>query len=206
MKKVLIMLSLLALGAASSYGYGISWGADANYIYESNGSTMLTGGADGSVGCFVQLLWVGANGTRDQAYYGVGIDGVGTTDDVVVDKRWIGAGLASGGDGWFSGGLVLDSAQVGGNADVQTGRSFFARAWEDPASDYASGFVPSSAVNYGNSATWVFPNIEVTGDEFDVSATPFNTTLAAMPIPEPTVTALLFAGFLGISLFRRARK
>jgi hypothetical protein len=187
MLRIASVLAMLYLaGVLQAAGFGIQWAADADYLYYADGTTLLDGDTSGNTACLIQLLWVGTNGTIDQAYgYG---DGTGPTDDRVVDHFYIGAGAALGADGWFSGGLALEGG------DVVSGRVYFARTWSAPAADYARGKVPSSLTNrYGNSGTWLFPAIGDPGDNFDVASPTFSTTLTPAAMPQPELTAMTLA-------------
>jgi hypothetical protein len=111
-----------------------------NSVNYENG-TALDGDSSSNVGCYVQLLWVGANGTPDLAYNTS--DGT-SADDEVITNSWVGAGDAGGGDGWFTAGTV----------SVVSNRSYFTRIWSSPASDFDAGLVPTASTNkYANSAT-----------------------------------------------------
>ncbi len=195
-KKVLLVVLLLIGICSLSYGDGINWHAVANYLYYEGGTVWLDGSSDTSIGCFAQLLWVGANGVIDSAY-NTG-DGHGTTDDTVVDK-WIVGGGVGGADGWFDSASVLD----GGN--VVSDRVFFARVWSAPASDYTAGNVPTSLTNkYLNSVTWRYPKALPTGDSFEIAPSgPLQTTLT--PIPEPAVMGLALVGLIGLRWAARKR-
>jgi len=97
---------------------GIEWSAVNGYLNFQDGINPLTGGTNGTTGCFVQLIWVGSNGSIDDATN----SGDGTTgDDVVVAYAYVGAGGAAGDDGWF------DGQQVAEGGDVQDGRIYYLR-------------------------------------------------------------------------------
>lgn len=180
--------------------YGISWLMDAGYAYYNGGTTWLRGNwTNSSVGCFVQLLWVGPNGVPDQAYaYG---DGTGPTDDVVVDKLWIGHGAAMGDDGWFAGGDIA----AGGN--IVSGRVYFARFWTAPSPDWTNGLVPTSLTNfYANGPTWTFPMSNPIRDTFDVAyAGNIIANLSPLPIPEPAAVGLVLIGLGCVRMMRRRK-
>lgn len=196
----LIVLALIMAVAGVVYGEGISWFANDQYMYYANGSTYLDGNSDSSLGCFVQLIWTGPDNEIDTAYLDGG-DGTSMDDDVVVDWRWMGSGLAGGADGWFSGGDVVD----GGN--IQSDRWYYARAWTAPADSYSAGDIPTSPTNkYGNSPTWQYPKSDPVRDGFDVtdsSYPQFTTSLSPLAIPEPAVLALGLIGLISIRLLRR---
>ena len=198
MRKIGIAAVVLVM-AVCSFGEGIGWFAEANWLNYGDGSTRLTGSLlDTSVGCFVQLLWVGANGSIDSAYID-GSDGTGATDDLVVDTRWVGA--AVGDNGYFGGGDIA----AGGN--IVSGRVYFARVWSAPSPNYASGLIPTSGTNrYQNSATWTYPHSNPLRDSFDIAGSgDLNTTLAPLAIPEPGVLALVALGLIGLRLTRKQR-
>ncbi|HRZ11729.1 MAG TPA: PEP-CTERM sorting domain-containing protein [Kiritimatiellia bacterium] len=198
MRKIGIVLFVLAT-AVCTFGEGISWFAEVYWLNYGDGSTRLTGSlSDTSVGCFVQLLWVGANGVIDSAYVD-GADGTGATDDLVVDTRWVGAGV--GENGYFGGGDIA----AGGN--IVSGQVYFARTWSAPAANYASGYIPTSPTNrYQNSATWTYPHSNPLRDSFDIAGSgDLNTTLAPLAIPEPGVLALVGLGLIGLRLTRKQR-
>lgn len=203
-KKLAIALVVLALSHGIAFGYGIQWSSvNGSLNYADGVSTPLFGSTDSSLGCFVQLIWVGANGTIDQAYYGDSINGTGPTDDSVVDWAWVGAGGAGGEGGWFDGQQVVEGS------DVQDGRTFYLRAWSAPASSFASGYVPTSSTNlYANSATWTWTKTLPTFDLMDFTADSenFNTTLSPMAIPEPAMFGLGIIGLISLRLFGRKRK
>lgn len=198
MKRLLLVVAISAvLGSVGAHGEGINWAAITGYIYYNGGTTYLDGDFSSSIGCFVQLLWVGPNGVPDQAY--ASGQGTGPTDDVVVDWRWIGAGGADGGDGWFSGGYI----PAGGN--IVSGRVYFARFWTAPSPNYSSGLVPTSLTNYyANGPTWTYPHSDPIGDGFDVTyAGDLSTTLSPLPIPEPAAIGLVLVGLGCVRLMRR---
>jgi hypothetical protein len=198
MRRLILLVCALCGITSSGYGYGILWYAESGFLHYADGSTKLNGDTSSSFGCFVQLLWVGANGTIDAAYNSDSGAGIGSSDDVVVDKLWVGAGFANGADGWFSGGNVPE----GGN--MVSGRTYFARAWSAPALDYNNGFVPTSLTNkYGDSSTFTWRRILDGGDSFDVANPSFSTTQTPLAIPEPAVLALALTGILCLRLFKR---
>lgn len=198
MKRLVTVCFVTAAMVITAHSEGISWFMNNGYVLYNGGSAKLAGSwMDPSVGCFVQLLWVGPNGTPDQAYaYG---DGTGPTDDVVIDTRWIGAGGADGADGWFSGGDIA----AGGN--VVSNRVYFARFWTAPSPNYALGLVPTSTTNYyANGPTWTYPHSNPVRDDFDVSyAGDIQTTLTPLAIPEPAAVGLVLVGLGCVRMMRR---
>lgn len=183
--------------ATVSFASGIQWGAVGNYLYDYDGSTYLTGGTVGTVGCFVQLIWVGANGAIDSAIAsGTGV----SIDDSVVDYAFVGAGSAAGEDGWFDG----QSVEEGG--DVQDGYAFYLRTWDKPASSYASGVVPEASVYYGNSTTWTWIKTASPYESHDFSADGAITASNLIAVPEPTTLAFLGIGLGAFFMRRRMKK
>ena len=195
------LLAVIIVSVLASSGFvhanGIEWNCAANWRNYSNGVTQLVGGTDGSVGCFVQLLWVGANGIIDSAVNSG--NGVGSSDDVVLDWNYVGYGL-EGADGMFNAKQLTE----GGN--IVSNRDYFIRVWSAPASDFASGYVPTSSTNmYGNSSVWTYPSSSPSYDTFDGTAlADINTTLTA--VPEPAMFGLAIVGLLSVRLFGRKRK
>ena len=200
LRKIAMVAVVLVLMSYASMADGIRWFADANYLnYASGSGNPLVGSlADSSVGCFVQLLWVGANGSIDFAYAD-GDDGTGTTDDLVVSTIWVGYGV--GENGYFSG------VNIAEGGDIVEGRVYFGRAWNAPSGNYAGGDVPAgAAVRYINSSTWTYPSTAPTFDNFDiVGSGDLNTTLTPLAIPEPGVLALVALGLIGLRLTRKQR-
>lgn len=195
--KCIVMLCLLVVVCpVLAQADGISWFAGENWLcYASGYPNVLPGHiSDPTVGCFVQLLWVGPNGVIDPAYFDGG-DGTGPTDDLVVSKIWVGYGV--GEDGYFNAVELYD-----GDPIIQ-GRTYFARVWNAPSPNYAAGKIPTGpGVQYANSPTWVYPKIRPTFDDFDITyAGDLNTTLT--PIPEPAALALVACGLLGLRLTRK---
>ena len=203
MKKLLLVVALAFLASSGlTYGQGINWFSgvySTNYLCYADGSTYLTGDTDSSVGCFAQLIWVGANGIIDTAQNsGDGVMG----DDVVVDYWYVGAGSAGGDDGWF------DSAFVSVGDSVISNGYYYARVWSAPSSDYSAGLVPTSATNYyANSTLWQFPQVDEVADQFEINpgtSGQLSTTLS--PVPEPAAFGLAIIGLVGLRFFGRKRK
>jgi hypothetical protein len=197
MQKLFVVIAVVVLASAGLVqANGIAWNSAAGWCNYANGSTPLTGGANGSIGCFAQLLWVGPNGLVDSAY-NTGT-GVGSSDDVVIDYNFMGFGVG-GADGFFG----ANSLTEGGN--IQSNRDYFIRVWSAPSANFASGLVPTSSTNrYGNSATWTYHSVLPTFDTFDGSSVAdINTTLS--PIPEPAMLGLGIVGLISLRLFGRKR-
>ncbi len=125
---------------------------DTNRVtYATGGTDYLFGSqTDSTAGCLVQLIYAGPDGTNNPAVpTGDGVTG----DDVVADKRWIGANVL----------------QVDRNGYLRykltpgiTGGLYYVRAWTAPAAEYGGGLVPTSMTNfYGDSALWSFPGTVV---------------------------------------------
>lgn len=200
-KTIVAVCAVVVLVPFVAMADGIQWAANANWLNYADGSTPLIGDVSSSVGCFAQLLWVGANGVIDSAYAD-GADGTGTTDDLVVDTIWVGYGVG-GDDGYFSGTSIAEGG------DIVEGRVYFGRVWNAPSPSYSdpNGTVPSGAlVRYQNSATWTYPSTQPTFDDFDIAgAGNLNTTLTPLAIPEPGVLALVALGLIGLRLTRKQR-
>jgi hypothetical protein len=195
-KLIVVVVAVILASAGLAHANGIEWDATAGWCNYANGSTPLTGGANGSIGCFAQLLWVGPNGLIDSAYNSG--TGVGTSDDVVIDKNFMGFGVG-GANGFFGANQLTE----GGN--IQSNRDYFVRVWSAPAADFAAGLVPTSSTNrYGNSSIWTYHSVLPTFDTFDASTvSDINTTLS--PIPEPAVFGLGIIGLISLRLFGRKR-
>jgi hypothetical protein len=196
LRKLVIVVAVAIMVPFSVMAQGISWFADANWLNYADGSTPLAGSLnDSSVGCFVQLLWVGLEGVINDAYnYG---DGTGVSDDLVVSTIWVGYNV--GDDGYFSNVFVPDGG------DIVEDRYYFARVWSAPSANYASGLVPSGgAVRYANSSTWQYPKENPVADLFDIAGDgDLNTTLQA--IPEPGMIALMALGLMTLRIARRRK-
>ncbi|NCC62401.1 MAG: hypothetical protein EOM12_16015, partial [Verrucomicrobiae bacterium] len=156
------VLVFFAMVCSVSMGFGIEWSSVNGYLNYEDGTTPLMGSSTEGAGCFVQLIWVGANATIDDAYN----SGDGTSgDDVVVDYAWVGAGSAGGDNGWF------DGRQVAEGGDVQDGRDYYLRTWTASASNYGAGEVPTAATNfYGDSTPWTWTKTSPTYDQVDFTS------------------------------------
>ncbi len=196
MKKILVAGLALFGAVATTFGNGLEWTCGQNWCCYSNGApNYLKGSTLSSVGCLAQLLWVGPNGVIDPAQN----SGDGATgDDLVIDKNFMGNGVG-GVDGYFN----VNQLTEGGN--IVSGRVYYIRLWSAPASDFASGLVPTSPTNkYANSYLWTYPSSNPTFDTFDGTATEnLNTTLS--PIPEPAMIFLGLAGLISLRVFRRRK-
>lgn len=198
MKKivVIVVLSVLAVCQANA---GINWFNNLPITY-ANGTTPLIASIDNaSVGCFVQLIYAGANGVIDGAVN----SGVGTTvDDTVVAFGFFGQDDIAATDG------IFPIHTVASSSGLVTNGLYFARAWSAPSENFSSGLVPTSGTNfYGNSATWSFPGSvpPALDDDFDfTSSGAFATTLS--PIPEPAMLGLGIVGLISLRFFGRKRK
>lgn len=202
MQKLFVAIVVAVLASAGLVqGNGIEWNCGAGWCNYSNGVTALNGDVSSSLGCFAQLLWVGPNGTIDPAYNsGTGV-GVLLSDDVIIDKNFMGFGVG-GADGYFAANQLTE----GGN--IVSNRSYFIRVWSGPASDYANGYVPTSLTNkYGNTAAWVYHSVSATFDTFDgTELADLNTTLQPLAIPEPAMFGLGIVGLISLRFFGRKRK
>lgn len=202
LKKLAAISAVALLIPVAAMADGIAWFAGENWLcYASGYPNVLPGHlSDPTVGCFVQLLWVGPNGVIDYAWDDGG-DGTWTTDDLVIGKIWV--GYAVGEDGYFS--SVYE--QEGINPEVIEGRVYFGRVWNAPSPDFAAGKIPSGpGVQYVNSPTWQYPSYWPTFDDFDLTGqSDLNTTLYPLAIPEPGVLALIVLGLVGLRFTRKSR-
>ena len=202
MQKLLVAVAVVILASAGYvHANGIEWNCAANWCNYSNGVTALNGDSSSALGCFAQLLWVGPNGTIDPAYNSGTGAGLLASDDVVIDKNFVGFGVG-GDDGYFG----LNQLSEGGN--IVSNRSYFIRVWSAPASDFANGYVPTSLTNkYGNSTLWTYHSVLPTYDTFDGTAGgDINTTLQPLAIPEPAMFGLGIVGLISLRFFGRKRK
>lgn len=201
LRKIAVAVAIAVLMPCVVLASGVTWFSGAGWLFYADGSTPLIGSqSDSSVGCFVQFLWVGANGLIDSAYADGG-DGTGTTDDLVVSTVWVGYGVPGGADGYFN------NVEVSDGGDIVSNRVYFGRVWNAPSANYAGGTVPSgAAVRYQNSPTWTYPKSDPAYDSFDLSGSgDLSTTLTPLAIPEPGVLALVALGLIGLRLTRKQR-
>jgi len=196
-KKVAIAC-LIALLSASAYA-DFSWfNLSTNRLYYNGGSTLLPGSNnDPLVGCFVQLIWAGADDQIDLAV----LSGTGVTDDdQVVDTAYVGQGILGGPAGRYNGGTYTDNI---------AGDYYYVRFWTAPSANFASGLVPTSGTNfYGNTALWLDPGNEPPSATDEFNSIPnggISATLTASAIPEPTIVGLGLIGLMTLRLYRRRK-
>jgi hypothetical protein len=198
MKKLMVMCVAFAASLTMTYGVGITWSCTVGYVLNANGDPLAASQFDSTAGCFAQLLYAGANRSNDVA--NISDDGQ-TSDDVVIAKCWVGAGEASG-ESWFTAPTVPE-----GGGLVQTGGVYFIRVWNQPALNYASGYVPTnSTVRYIDSYLLPYPSVTPPSDiTFDGSVNgDIRTTLT--PVPEPGIFVLGLVGLISLRIFGRKRK
>lgn len=197
MKKVAIAC-LIALLSASAYADFEWFNTSTNRLYYNGGSTLLAGNqTDNTIGCFVQLIWAGADDQIDIA----ALSGDGTTDDDdVVDTTWVGGGLFGGPAGRYTYPSTVTADNPG---------YYYVRFWTAPSADYSSGLIPTSSTNfYGNTALWSNPGTEPpsAADVFNnIPNGGISATLVASAIPEPTLLGLGLVGLLTLRMYRRRK-
>lgn len=195
MKKVAIAC-LIALLSASVYA-DFDWAnTSTNRLYYNGGSALLDGNADNTIGCFVQLIWAGADGQIDDAV----LSGTGVTDDDTVESTtWVGNNVFLNADGRYAGSTIT----------ADDAGSYYVRFWTAPSANYASGFVPTSSTNYyGNTALWSNPGTEPPGDPDVFNSIPnggISATLQVSAIPEPTLLGLGLVGLMTLRMYRRRK-
>lgn len=197
-KKVAIAC-LIALLSASSTFADFTWAnTSTNRLYYNGGSVLLPGNyTDSSIGCFVQLIWAGADNAIDAAV----ASGTGVTDDDQVHATtWIGGNILGGPAGRYNGGSTFTTDSNG---------FYYVRFWTAPSADFANGLVPTSTTNfYGNTALWSNPGTEPPGtaDQFNnIPNGGISATLTASAIPEPTIVGLGLIGLMTLRLYRRRK-
>jgi len=207
MKKAVIFLSLTVMAscvalATPTMQWGItsvtSPGSDLGNL---NGSALAGSQTDPLVGCYIQLLWSGANGVADAINLS-NLDGHGN-DDVVVAKGYVGFGTGFNTiQGYFFSGATLAANTASYVVGVD---SFFIRTWNAPATStgaYNAGNAPlGTATYYGNSGTHVLAD-NPTFDKWTLSSG-FDTTIAIVPEPSSMALLIVGAGMVAMSRFRR---
>lgn len=193
----LVAIVVVALLSVPSYGDFDWFNTSTNYVYYGDGTTRVDGDmSDSSVGCFVQLIWAGAdNAFSTPINSGNGIP-VGS-DDQVQGTTWIGANMLGGPSGLYGeAGFASDSNGY-----------YIVRFWSAASPDYANGLVPTSSTNrYNQTALWSNP-----GSEPPASADSFNNlpnggiSLTLQAVPEPAMIALGLVGLVSIRFFRRKK-
>lgn len=196
-KKVAIAC-LIALLSASAYADFNWFNTSTNRLYYNGGSVLLPGNqTDSSIGCFVQLIWAGADNTIDSAI----ASGTGVTDDDVVEATtWVGGNIIGGASGRYTYSTTVTADDPG---------YYYIRFWTAPSANYASGLVPTSTTNfYGNTALWSNPGTEPPGATDIFNNIPnggVSATLTASAIPEPTIVGLGLIGLMTLRLYRRRK-
>lgn len=182
--------------------WGITSSTSPSDVLGNLSGTALTGSKnDPLVGCYIQLLWTGANGVIDTINV-ANSDGHGG-DDVVVARGYVGYGTGLG----TTAGYFYSTAVNGANTStyIVGTDSFFMRTWNAPvasAGAYTAGTAPiATATYYGNSGTHVLAD-SPTYDDWKL-ASGFDTTIAI--VPEPSTIGLLGIG-LAVLAFRRKNK
>ena len=223
MKKIKLTTTILALSLCSQLSMAdFTWTvASTDRMYDSTGSTLLTGGTSASVGFFVELIYAGSNDVIDfGSQDGSGnyeIDPSNTTgvwgDDVRVATTYVGYGTPPFGtdarQGFFD--VQTPVYLTGGAAD----RNFYIRAWEATSPDLTTSPVnlTMDAVNFGVSGLISDDGLGGTLDG-EGNTIPndghifsgFDATLSAIAIPEPGTLALFgLGGFALWNLQRRKR-
>jgi hypothetical protein len=165
------------------------------------GTALAGSKTDPLVGCYIQLLWTGANGLIDDINLS-NLDGHGG-DDVVVARGYVGYGTGLGTTAGYFYSTAVNGASV--SAYTVGVDAFYMRTWNAPVTssgNYTSGYAPlSTATYYGNSATHVLAD-SPTYDDWKLTSG-FDTTIAV--VPEPTTIALFGIG-LALIGFRRFKK
>ena len=183
----------------------ISWfNTPTNRIANSDGITVLTGDTtgipqDGTISCFVQLIWAGENDGIDPASTaGNGVTG----DDKVFAVGFIAQNT------WVDGYMTPPTLNLG---DMGEHNYFYVRAWNTNSPSYTGNTndpVPSGPnVYYGTSVLWRYTYSATEPSEFNFGgagdANNVGWSCNLSPIPEPTIAGL---GLLGALALRMARK
>lgn len=204
MFKKLTLTAVLALVAAVSAQADFEWfNTTTNRIAYNDGSTFLAGSfGDSSVGCFLQLIYAGADNAIDPAV----ASGDGTTDDdVVASTSWIGRSQFADNAGYMNPFEFYADDSVG---------YYYVRAWSAPADDFGAGTIPTASTNfYGDSALFdnTSPSTPPETDSFnfggagDGSNVGWTTDTPLAAIPEPSIVALALIGVATLRLYRRKK-
>lgn len=194
---------ILMLSAFTAHGVAtISWYTEPpGELRQSDNSTLIVGNhTDPTLGGFLQLLFVGA-------------DGIDTLDYTDWDTP---TGLLSSGNDevigtWYVGGGVLGFLSPDGAFDAGTsahekpiGSQFTVRFFEMPSPNFGTGLVPTSG-NYGYSQIFSSTADPVNSgfESFEIHA-PLFANLG--PIPEPGTVALFGIGAVVLALRKRLKK
>ena len=193
----LAVMAVVALLAVPSYGDFDWFNLASNRVYYGDGTTLADGDASSSVGCFVQLIWAGANGTFSTPINsGNGIPG--GSDDQVQLTTWLGNNWFGNPDGRYAG---------SGTYTADSNGNYVVRFWSAPSPDYGNGLVPTSTTNrYNQTASWANP-----GNEPPAGADQFNIlpgggiSMTLQAVPEPAMIALGLVGLVSLRFFRRRK-
>jgi len=186
---VAVLFSVSCFAAPVAFTYQNYDNTPEDYVTDHLGS-VLVNNTTGNNSPFLQLIWVGADGAIDPACN----TGDGTTDDdQVFDYYFFEDSFFLYDDGQFTVATTLD--------DTDAPKNFYIRAWEDPASNYGAGEVPTVLGSYyGDSSiyAWTGANGQI------VDAGSWQTT--EQSIPEPGTLMLLACGLLTIGASRMRKK
>jgi len=205
MKKLVCAMGLaLMLSAFSAKGYPtIVWGTGPSAdLLQSDNATLITGNhTDSSLGGFLQLIFVGANGLDAVNYteWDTPTGLLSSGDDQIIGTSWVGEGtvmfLPPNGD------FLAENIH-----SMPIGSQFVIRFFETASPNFGSGLVPTSG-NYGISSTFLStadPDPAGEGiDQFMISSSLFANL---GPIPEPGTVALFGIGAVVLALRKRLKK
>ena len=194
----LAVMAVVALLAVPSYGDFDWFNANSNRVYYGDGTTFADGNASSTIGCFIQLIYAGADTVfSTPVNSGTGIPG--GSDDQVIIASWIGNNVFGNADGRYSGNGSYTN-------DVSAG-NYIVRFWSAPSPDFGNGLVPTSTTNrYNQTASWANP-----GSEPPATADSFNNlpnggiSLTLQAVPEPAMIALGIVGLVSLRFFRRRK-
>lgn len=200
-RRTVLGLAGLGILAGTASADMIVWGSG-QYLKDSGG-TLLPGNRvrDETTTAFIQLLYLGANGTYDSPAAldgGTGGDGA-HGDDEVIATSWVGDGnpvFLPTNPGIFTG---SDQPNTGSYTSEES--DFAIRVFDTPVSDedWAAGNIPSS----GNYNYREFIDPVMTAGDYQLSiGSDLLTTLSVVPEP---ASVLVFAGGLTFALRRRRR-
>lgn len=203
MKKLVCAVGLaLVLSAFSAHGVAtINWGTGpSGDLLQSDNSTPIVGNhTDSSLGGFLQLIFVGANGLDAVSYteWDTPTGLLSSGNDQIVGTSWVGEGIL----GFLSPNGDFLASDV---HSMPIGSQFVIRFFETASPNFGSGLVPTSG-NYGISSTFVSTGNPDAGgtDDFNINSGLF-TNLG--PIPEPGTVALFGIGAVVLALRKRLKK
>ncbi len=203
-KKLFVAGMMIFMLLSANVGYGstaINWetlGGVTAYLWTDSGfTTKVTGHqTDPTIGGFIQLLYVGANG-----YEGLGDQGTTGVlgNDEVIATGHVGLGVGKPGNmnGTF---IVTDSAHT-----KPTGSLFAIRFFSAPSANYGSGYIPASG-NYGiaNNGGGYYASTISEFDDFTISVNLWADT--PVTVPEPCALLLGLVGMGVVALKRKRSK